>query len=448
MGESAIAIVGGGCSGLLVAVQLLRGGCRAPITIIDPAAKLGRGLAYGTPFDSHLLNVPAGKMSALPDNPGHFLEWLRARRRPHADGAIFAPRKTYGEYLEETLRDELTASGNRHFKHVRAEALSIRIQPNGALVILDRGEPINAEKVVLALGNPAAGPPSVSSARTEGRQYRSPWIGDALRRPYQGERILLVGTGLTAVDSVLALQGQQPECNIWMLSRRGILPQVHNPRLVPAAPPQLSASGNALAIFRELRAAVAAFREMDLCWRNVVDALRPVSNQMWADLPLADKQRFLRHLKTYWETHRHRMAPEIHRRLDLYREQGRLHVLAGRLREANLRNGAGRARISLRGGGERLLEIDRMIDCTGIHENYGDKPRPFIASLIADRLATPNDLGIGFRTDRHGGLVDAEMRPSRVLFTLGPPRRGELFETTAVPEIRVQAAELARHLLG
>src|SRR6185369_615782 len=160
-----------------------------------------------------------------------------------------------------------------------------------------------------------------------------------------------------------------------------------------------------------------------------------------------DQRRFLRHLKTYWETHRHRMAPEIRERMERYRAEGRLHVIAGRLRETSLHSRAVEARIALRSGGEQVVEVDRIINCTGIHENYRDHPRRLIQSLMEDGTATPNDLGIGFRTDQHGALIDAGRNTASNLFTLGPPRRGELFETTAVPEIRAQAEALARRLL-
>jgi len=94
-----VAIVGGGCSGLLVAAQLFRQGFGGSVAIVEPRSALGRGLAYSTPYDDHLLNVPAGKMSALPSHPSHFLEWLRAGRIPEASPTCFAPRKVYGEYL-------------------------------------------------------------------------------------------------------------------------------------------------------------------------------------------------------------------------------------------------------------------------------------------------------------------------------------------------------------
>jgi uncharacterized NAD(P)/FAD-binding protein YdhS len=443
MGLSEVAIVGGGCSGLLTAVQLVRHGFTGRITIIEPHEILGRGLAYSTTLDDHLLNVPAGKMSGLPDHPDDFLEWLRARSWPDAAPGAFAPRRLYGEYLGGLLtRFALDAA----VRHVRAEVEALEAGGAGVRLRLNDGNIIEANAVVLALGNPASGPAlHLPPTGMEDRWHASPWIGDSLRVRKPGERILLLGTGLTAVDTVLALQLDAGAPHTFLLSRRANLPQVHRPGAAPASLPPIE-SRRLNGVMRELRAHIADARDRDQCWRTVIDALRPVSNALWSELPLKDRERFLRHLRTYWETHRHRMAPAVREKIDRYRAEGRLEVLAGRLRGTALRDDKIETRIALRGGGERQLEVDRIINCTGIQENYRDHPRDFIASLVRDGLASPNDLGIGFRTDGDGALIGADGRVSPVLFTLGPPRRGELFETTALPEIRTQAAELGQRL--
>jgi uncharacterized NAD(P)/FAD-binding protein YdhS len=442
---SDIAIVGGGCSGLLVAAQLFRQGFPGNITIIEPRAALGRGLAYSTPFDEHLLNVPAGKMSALPGEPSHFLDWLRASRFPNAEPALFAPRKVYGEYLESVLDREVKRG---RFTHVRAEVTAIGSNGSIAELTLGDGSTFEAVRVVLALGNPASSPnPAPPLAERPIQWHLSPWFDDALRLRHPGERVLLVGTGLTAVDAALALQSQDAACQIHMLSRRGARPHVHSPGPPPARPPDF-ADHRLRSMFSELRRLIENMRQSDLSWRMAIDSLRPVSNRIWQELSAGERRQFMRHLKTYWETHRHRMAPEVRSLMDRYEKNGAVEVVAGRLREARHCGKTIAVRIALRQGGERLLEVDRVINCTGIHESYVDHPRPLIGSLIQKGLACANDLGIGFRTDANGALIDASGRSSTFLFTLGPPRCGDLFETTAVPEIRTQAEALAQHLLA
>ena len=442
-----IAIVGGGCSGVFVAVHLLRNGFKGRVAVIEPRVRLGAGLAYATSFDQHLLNVPARGMSAFAREPEHFLEWLRAAHRPDASANSFAPRRLYGEYLQAVLEQTLRAHSGGYFRHIRAETIAASADAGGACLALSDGKTVHAEKVVLALGNPASCPaPGSWRQGLEDCWHLSPWFGDALRVRFPGERVLLLGTGLTAVDALLALQSQAAGCKAFMLSRRAFLPQVHDFG-APAQPQPFSWEGRNLPLLlREFRERVRALPHANLCWRQVVDCLRPQSNKIWQELSLADQRRFVRHLKTYWEPHRHRMAPEIRTRLDGYRASGAVKVIAGRIQEVSSSVGSTQVRILLRHGGEQLLDVDRIISCTGIHEDYMDSPRRLIRSLVNGALARANDLGIGFRTDANGALLDKKMTPSSIFFTLGPPRRGELFETTAVPEIRLQAEALALHL--
>ena len=443
-----IAIVGGGCSGLLVAVQLLRQGCRDSIAVLETRSRLGRGLAYSTSFDEHLLNVPTAKMSGLPDAPAHFLDWLRARQGGAVEAGSFAPRAVYGEYLEDLLRVQLEASPGAAFRHIRAEVTGVAASQDGLELALHNGERLRAARAVLAIGNPSASPGAgILRSGIEDRWHASPWIGDALRVRFSGERVLLLGAGLTAVDTALALASQKAACRIYLLSRRGLLPQVHDLSHVPCPPPVFAEPLTVRAMLRRLRAEMDNARERGECWRSTIDALRPVSNPLWQQLSPVEQTRFLRHLRTFWETHRHRMAPEVRARLDRCRQEGTVELLAGRVHGAPRRGAAIDLRIALRGGGERLLEVDRIINCTGIHENYRDSPRRLVRSLVEQGMASPNHLGIGFRTSETGAVIGADGRPSAQLFTLGPPRRGDLFETTAVPEIRAQAEALARHLL-
>jgi uncharacterized NAD(P)/FAD-binding protein YdhS len=446
--RSTVAIVGGGCSGLLVAVHLFRNGFQGRVSVIEPRARLGAGLAYSTAFIQHLLNVPAGSMSAIPEQPAHFLDWLRTNYWPDAKPESLAPRKLYGEYLQDVLQQTLRGSQATRFSHIRAEVTEARTDGNdGACLSLSDGMTVCAQKVVLALGNPASCPtPNLLRRGLEDRWHLSPWLGDALRVRFSGERILLLGTGLTAVDAVLSLHNQEKSCQVYMLSHRGILPRIHNLRTPVTVAPVLRSRGNLRALMQEVRGQIEAARQADLCWRAIVDGLRPVTNEIWQELSAADQSRFVRHLKKYWEPHRHRMAPEIAERLDGYVASGVLEIIAGRLQECS-RGPAAQIRISLKQGGERVLDVDRIVSCTGIQENYANSPRPIIRSLMENGLAQPNNLGMGFRTDGQGALLDARLRPSSIFFTLGPPRRGELFETTAVPEIRAQAKALALHLV-
>jgi uncharacterized NAD(P)/FAD-binding protein YdhS len=439
-----LAVIGGGCSGALVTAQLLRRGFSGRIAIIEPRAELGRGLAYSTTFDDHLLNVPACGMSAFPDEPNHFLSWLQQRQWPGAAPSLFAPRRIFGEYIGDVLADTQRRSTGEGYRHVRDKVKSVESTPLGVTLRLDSGAMLETRAVVLAVGNPDDSPAGPVPDHRGTGWHASPWVGDALYPPRDGERIVLIGSGLTAVDAALALSSRSVTCRIVMLSRRGILPQVHALRHAPALAPNFEQQGSLRGMFAQFRQQIRGLRRLDGCWRPAVDALRPVSNQLWADLPARDRSRFLRHLKTHWDAHRHRMAPEISGRVDELRADGRLQIRAGRLLDHSFEPDGIRLRIARRGSEEQLM-ADRVIRCTGIVENYRS-PRPLLRSLIESGHATINELGIGLQTGESGGLIGSDGAVSRRIFTLGPLRLGSLFETTAVPEIRVQAQALSIRL--
>jgi uncharacterized NAD(P)/FAD-binding protein YdhS len=269
-----IAIIGGGCSGALVAAQLLRNGFSGHIGIIELRSTLGCGLAYSTGFDQHLVNVPAGNMSAIPSEPEHFVDWLRARKWPEAGPCLFVPRKIYGEYLEDVLQSSVRA-GRGRLTHIRGEIIDIHAEPHGVVLRLKGGSEAVAGKAVLALGNPASSPLE-GAGEQQNREgwHASPWIGNALDRASAGERILLVGTGLTAIGAALAFHSRPAKCKIYMISRHGLLRQVHDLTHSAGAPPVFEEPDRLRLVFRQLRNQIRSQNTTDGSWRTAIDALR------------------------------------------------------------------------------------------------------------------------------------------------------------------------------
>ncbi|WP_083929752.1 FAD/NAD(P)-binding protein [Catelliglobosispora koreensis] len=404
-------VVGAGCSGVFAARELVRAGWL--VVLIDPGARPGRGLAYGTAAPWHLLNSPVSAMSAEPDDPLHFLRWCR-ERDPLIQAGDFVPRAWYGDYLGESLRD---ADGwgdlAVHRGHV---ARVFEANGGGLTVLLADDVVVPAEKVVLAVGNP---PPRQPFPVTNAHCYiKDPWRPGALDDLPEGD-ILLVGTGLTAVDVALTL-GRA----VTAISRHGLLPQVHAPHAALTVP--LPRSRTLSGLLREIRG-------VPHDWQSVMDGLRPHWNDLWQRLSPADQQRFLRHVSRFWEVHRHRMAPAVASAVS-----GLMTVKKGEVCGVN-----GTEVITRGPEGISTGHYAAVINCTG--------PGPvttnqLVRSLIADGLARSGPHGLGLDTDEHGALLGRTHRPAQI-YTLGPARRGTLWETTAVPEIRAQARALAQHLV-
>jgi len=437
MGPVDVAIVGGGASGTLVAVQLLR---QAPgpwrIALIERSGALARGLAYGPAEPCHLLNVPAGGMSAFPDDAGHFVRWTGAA--PEA----FLPRGLYGTYLEKLLTEaHARAAPGVSLLLLSGDAVAASADPSGVRIALREGVEIETRAAVLALGNF----PSADLAVPDGGLYatplyrRSPWERDALDGIPAHLDVVLLGTGLTMVDAALALQRRGHRGTIHALSRHGLLPHMHAEASVPAQP-RIGASG-VRGLLRALRSAARRTGN----WQAAFDALRPVTQRIWTRFSDAEKRRFLRHLRTHWDVHRHRMAPQVGEAIAHLRGQGQLRVQAGRVQSFAVEDGIALARYRPRGErAARELRAARVVNCTGPASHLADVRHPLVGSLLEQGLASADGLGMGFATDRDGELVGGSRGR---LFTLGTLRRGELWESTAMPELRTQARTLAQRLV-
>lgn len=450
-----IAIIGGGFSGCMVAAHLLQQ-AQQPLRIIliDREDAPGRGVAYRDQPECHLLNVRAEAMSALPDRPDHFLDWLNSAYSPcHPVGTgEFLPRRIYGAYIE-TLLDAARQGARRGVSLEVHHGEVLGLQPgDGVRLQVRGGGRLRADRVVLALGNPGPADPPLADSDF----FRSPrYLGHAWSTPglysiQRDEDLLLIGSGLTTLDWLAALYNLGHRGQIQVVSRRGLLPQLHRP--VPPQPlsfDPLSLPARVLPLLRRMRQEIAAVEARGGDWRSVIDALRPHTQILWQRLPADEQRRFLRHLRPYWEIHRHRAAPRIVDSVYELLRSGQLRIQAGRLTGFEEHAEGVSAQVRPRSGGALLrLEVQRVVNCTGPESNYRRLNHPLIVGLRERGLIQPDALGLGLLTDAHGALLDRDALPSRWLHTLGPTRKGQLWETTAVPEIRVQAQALARRLLA
>lgn len=455
-----IAIVGAGFSGTLVAAHLLSR-AKAPLTvhlIERDRGRFARGVAYSTTEDCHLLNVPAGNMSAYPDDREHFLRWAQARKDELLDcpcvgevsAAAYLPRRAYGDYITRVLDEaERGAAPGVGLERRIDEVASLKVEEGAVGLRLASGAQLRADRVVLALGNFRPGDPSGADAAfyRSARYHGDPWAPDVLERLLPTESCLLVGSGLTMVDWAITLDQAGYRGAIHVVSRRGLWPQRHKPG-APAAF-GVEPSGAVGAVRKGLHSIRAFIRDTGADWRPAIDALRPATPILWKSLGLSEQRRFLRHLRTLWDCHRHRLAPGIAARLDRMLESAQLVRHVGRIR--GFRDEGGRVEVAIRPRGSDqsyVFNVDAVVNCSGSESDYRRLDSPLVKDLLVQRLIRPDPLALGLDVADNGALVDAEGAASGFLFTLGPPQKGRLWETTAVPEIRGQAARLSAELLG
>ncbi|WP_243058954.1 FAD/NAD(P)-binding protein [Nocardioides sp. SR21] len=421
--RESIAIVGGGASGVLTAFQLLKDPDDGlSVTVHEATGVLGRGIAYGTSDPRHLLNVRARHMSAYADVPSDLLDWtVRAGRDPDPLG--FLPRMEYAHYLQDTLADVAD-----HRLSMTAGRVDDIVPVPGGFEVRTRDRVTTAATVVLAYGNQT--PQELGELVGHPGYIANPWDLAAIRALPGDATVVLVGTGLTAIDTVITLLEDEPRRRAVMVSRHGLLPFAHIEQQstawvtdVPDGP--LTADAMAALV----RGQIDAARAHGVDWRNVVDGLRPQTQSVWRRLDHAERQRFLATYARDWEVRRHRMAPEVGERIRGYQRDGRLTVADGGI------------------GSVDVDTAHAVVNCTGPLTDISRSADPLLQALQARGLVAPDPLRLGLDATPEGEVIGADGAVVPGLFAVGPPRKGILWESTAIPEIRTQAAEVARLVL-
>ena len=455
--RSRVAVVGAGPAGTLVAAALARLGERSTgleVLLVDDDAGDGRGTAFSTSCPEHLLNVRARDLSARPDVVGDFVDWVRAHHDPSAGPDDFLPRGWYGDYLAGLQAGLLEDAGGVRVRRVTVGALGVQETGEGEArttsLVLRSGERIAVDAVVLAVGTERPGldwaPPTLL---TSDRLVADPWRPGALERRTDATpgTVLVVGTGLTMADVALSVAADGER--VVALSRRGRLPLPHSAERRAPRPSAalIAAIGDQVALPRERVERLVHEHLVDGArrgdWRPAMDGLRPLTALLWQRMPQDERRTLMREGIPAWEVHRHRMPPATASALARLRREGRLEVRRGEVADVEALPD-GRLLVALADGGR--LVVDRVVNATGPEREVSRSRNPVVVDLLASGLGTPGPLGMGLATDPGGRLLGRRTAPA--VWAVGALRRGELWETTAVPELRSQAVSVAAQVVA
>jgi uncharacterized NAD(P)/FAD-binding protein YdhS len=454
-----IAIIGGGFSGAALAWHLRKKGATADVVVIEPHAAIGCGLAYGTTDPAHRINVPATRMIIDADDAEHFHRWLidtgypaTDKRAAMADGRLFPTREAFGRYVAEQVRSLSPA-----ITHLRAKAVSASETENGFHIVCDNGATVDAAIMVLAICHaPPAVPASLRSLRSHPRFFPDPWSKDLLPSLSPNDRILIVGTGLTMADVVASLERAGHRGKIVAVSRRGLRPQPHTDNLSVfegdfTSPPVTQAA----ALSRRVRRAVIEAARDGLPWQIVLNRVHEQGQPIWQNLSAPARRRLLRHLRPYWDTHRFRIAPQVHETIEKLVAYGMLDIRAASvkanygtldIRAAPPRNSATSHAITVdlrpRHTPEWAPEtFDAVILATGpAHAVTAD---PLLSSLNANGLVQADALGLGIAVDRLGRAISHRNKPDPRLFVASPLARGTFGELMGISDLSAYAEKIA-----
>jgi len=433
-GSPTVAVIGGGFSGLLTALHLLTAAPALTVRLIERAPTFGRGRAYVGGHRDHLLNVRASNMSAYPDGPDHFLDWIRGQGQNLFDG--FVSRGRYGEYLQHLLREAVARPAHAGRLLLEPdEAVGVAARAGGFDVDLALGRTISAGAVVLAIGALPPIPPAQAGAGVLSAPgyFADPW-GVNLDETAPGE-VLLLGSGLTMIDVALSLA--HLDRPLIALSRRGLLPRIH--ASTSPAPPPDGLPASPLRVLRLLRAYAVA-----TTWRQAVDSVRPATAALWRSWSTAQRRQFLRHLRPWWDAHRHRMAPAVGARISGLLASGGLAIEAGRLTRIERSEEGFEVHYRARGAsGAVTRTFAAIVNCTGPTGDLAQDRSGLLAGLVERGLIAPDPLGLGLAMADGLRVSGRDGRPTRGLYAVGPLARAATWESIAIPDLREQAHTLA-----
>ncbi|QFY62828.1 SidA/IucD/PvdA family monooxygenase (plasmid) [Rhizobium grahamii] len=451
-----VAIIGGGVSGAGVAYHLAQLAVDdAPVIIVfEPRAELGKGLAYDTPDPTHRINVPAARMSLLPDHPEDFVEWI-ARQNAVADdsdalrtdGALFPRRSVFGAYVASALSPLVQAG---IIKHQRVVVGAIR-REGGAWQIIDtQGGQTSADYLVIATSHPAPSAPRALSGLAGHPRFvadsTSPTALDVVR---PDDRVLIVGNGLTAADVVASLSRKGHHGPITSISRRGLRSRGHAPApQEPFGDFEAAPAHSATVLLRHVRQAIAEAKAAGVTWHAVIDQVRGHGHEIWRNLPIAERCRIVRHVRPFWDVHRFRIAPQVEAAIDQAIASGRMEVLAASLGKVDRNGDVIEVDLKLRHGPSIERSFDAVVVTTGPSHGGILESQAWLADLRDKSHLQLDPTGLGISCSERSEAIDADGRADPSLLISGPLARGTFGELMGLPQITEHAVFVARELAG
>lgn len=441
-GDYSVAVIGGGFSGTILAINLCRIlPAHVKIILVERTGTFARGVAYAASEVAHLLNVRAGNMSAFADDPHHFERWLNQFEDSpdvyKTPAGIFASRRLYGQYLQDILRAE-----SQRLQLCKADITNLERHGAKWVLCCNQEHHIVADNVVLACGS------SQQEEEEGGVIVHNPWSTSALQGVSLEDTILIAGSGLTMVDMVASLKAQRFRGRVIAVSRRGLLPKAHRELLCKWPTPHFSVQerSSILSLLRAVRRQVKEAASQGVDWRAVIDSLRPITVELWRGLSRAQQAQFLRHLRPYWDIHRHRMAPCVEEMLVSWQRSGQLQIERGCI--AGVEEAKDRVvNVELAKRGDKTsasLRVQRIIYATGL-KTIKDQGG-LLNSLLKSGIVQADALNLGLNVDDDLSLFDGAGEKAKGLWALGPLIRGVFWECTSVPDIRVHAQQLSRSI--
>ena len=455
-----IGIIGGGFTGTMTAVQLIDKSTEPfEIILINERETLHKGIAYNPYSEKHLLNVIAGKMSAYPDKPDHFLEWVMQKDEFKNKGKTliansFLPRQIYGEYLCDIWEEAKKSAESKHIKITVIESFVVDLDVTEISVSLwlDNNLKLNIDDCVVSTGNHIPRNPRIKNMDfyNSPNYFQNPWKIESIKDTKENLPVLIIGNGLTMVDTVLGLLEQGFKGEIYSISPNGfnILPHRHNGLKYSKLVEELRDDMSIYELVKLINKHIKTVREYGVSAEPIIDSLRPQTQKIWKSFSEQERELFMSRLRHLWGVARHRIPLHSHDKIQQLRIDGKLHINSGKIIDINESNESITVQYFDKKENElKEINVSRIINCTGPETDLINLDKSFLKNCLLKGILTQDKLKLGIKAGTESfQVINSDGKPHTNLYTIGSNLKGELWESTAVNELRGQAEKLAEKL--
>lgn len=455
-----VGIIGNGFCGLMTCHHLIKNSDKPiSISIFEKKHEPGKGIAYSPQSEKVLLNVVSSKMSAFPDQPTHFVDWLSEHQQYKSDdkeliASSFVPRARYGEYLSSIWKNtvEIASKKNITLKLIQTEVYDLALS-NQKISIHTRTECYEVDKVILTTGNQLPRNPKIKNEESfrSPRYFQNPWNYQTFCVD-SSKPIFILGNGLTMVDTVIQLREQKISNQIISLSPHGfnILPHRNFSFTLNDWLAKLGEKPTLNELLHEINLQLKTLKKHGISAEPLVDYLRPHTQRLWQNFSAQEKQFFMRKLRHFWGVARHRLPFVTYDIIQKERIQNSLNIISGKIIDIKELNNSLEIEYFDKFLNQTfVMEACMLLNCTGPESDIERTNSTLLKNCLKKGLIQQDDLKLGIKANTNTyHTINKFGEENKEIYTIGSTLRGELWESTAINELRIQAKKLSERILN
>ena len=436
-------IIGSGFAGAAMTIHLVEAGVDPKNIIVVGPTILGSGNAYGSKHKDYRLNVRSEIMWIHPEKKNEFTNWAKKNIKDsqafHESGNFYR-RTDFAIFVHSKLEKILLKKQLIHKKHL---VKKIYKENDGIWVsILCNQEKLTSKNIILATGNPVPTWPchiEAKAMKRKGALIENPWSGNWVNNIHKKDTILIIGTGLTALDCLSALKSLHHEGQIILISKSGKFPPMqakwerkqnpkwpdeHNQELLPST------------MIKFFKSYLPDSPPSTPKWQSAWEELRLDLNKHWDRISNSGKIKLKNKLYSTWSRFRYRASPHVISAKEYFFNNNQMQFYKGHVKKISLdREGS---LLCLFDGGKVIA--DKVINCSGKGND------DLITQIINDKIGAQDIFNETLKVDKNNKVIPVKVDENFGLYMIGPTLVESFGDIVAANKVSMQGINLAKLL--